>query len=576
MWHLAEVRDMGATRRQPLEHRAPEAAVKRLGGAIGNRRLGRILTRQAAGAATAQSDPSLTAKRVTDDECLVWKDGIRYRVTRRRAARGPQPAKPRRGLVFPDPRLEPPASNPRYGEDAKRRYAELGLRLGGSQVTVRGGSFKEFESASAATGSEPLVPAGTTNLRPIIEALQKDTPLLHHTPDFSPPVPPDPIRAQSLDQDMAAYLKSKGQLGGPRMTRNLNLPVPDVFAPIESWREPFVDVATEYGRLRFSAFASATVNDGRVSSAIGKASVGTGRVGVGAEVGKSSDGVHRALGYLTLNLGSRGEGPASAATDGAGEWTYEVEVERLVQRPGPVALAFNSPRSGTVLEDATQKIYLYFAGEGSKIDPTRSKRELEQLEEAVERGFRVTRVEAFTSPEGSLDRSARFQGNRALAQQRARAAADYVRGRWPHAIPAAGDRTVFSRSVEGKELYGALSPDGPELAGSELLAHVVEHFGKEPAEERHRTDELLEKVKRVRDPGRRAALIYPLLRRAEITLTGTVSRFRPFMPGGAELVSLPGPWESEWAPAQWLPPDVLEKAGKLFLFVDSIKRMTGR
>jgi hypothetical protein len=574
-----------AAARRPVGHSVPEAAVQRYRSAIGNRRFGR-LARQAAGAPAPQSKPGLTAKRgASDDEVLVWQNGIAYRVRRQRhGTAGPQPAKQRRGLVLPNPQLEPSPANPQYQEDAKRRFLEL--RLGMSNVKIRPGFFKEFESASPATGSAPLVEPNTVDFGPLFDALGKDVPLRNHRGPWGP-ARVDPAAAQAeakliaegkhveaaMRRREAAKREEEMLKGQPFTSPNLKLPVPDSFHPKESVREQFGQVVWDNGRMRVSAFGSTTLEGGDVSNKIGKVSVGSGRYDVGFEGGEDGAGKRRAVAFFAIDLGSREEASAPAA--GAGEWDYVVEVQRLVQRPGPVELAFHGPRSGTVPEDAEKKIYLYFAGGGSKIDLGRSAREIAQLEQAIESGFRVTRVEAFTSPEGSLERNGRYRGNRVLAQERARAATEYVRGRWSHALPAGGDATT-SRTVEGSELYGSASPDGPELAGRELVDHAVKRFGESAAEERHRTDDRLEKLKRARSSRQRAALIYPLLRRAEITLTGTVDRFRPLMPGGAELVRRPGPWESEWVRARSAPKDILDKAASVFVVMDDLRRQAGK
>jgi hypothetical protein len=191
--------------------------------------------------------------------------------------------------------------------------------------------------------------------------------------------------------------------------------------------------------------------------------------------------------------------------------------------------------------------YVYFDYATARIDERRSAQELAELRANLADGYRVSLVEGFTSPEGSHApaNSGRWQGNTRLAQERATAALER----------AQRECSSADGCLAGGEAGGAAEPelytvvrDGEDVEGRELQESAVEGFLTSEAEARHRTPEVIEALERARTPAERARIIYPLLRRAVVHLTRTVTETETYdvlVPGRTEL--------GESAPA---PPDV--------------------
>lgn len=184
-------------------------------------------------------------------------------------------------------------------------------------------------------------------------------------------------------------------------------------------------------------------------------------------------------------------------------------------------------------------VYLYFAyakadwaskaGEaGTKRNPDHKAR----LKTLLADGFQVAEIKGFASPEGPEDPSPRFMGNKALSQARAGAAFDFVKASCTK-TPALLDMrpeesSCFVTGLKpqgGGELYSPPHGAGEaEAKGKPLATAAVEAFMKEPEagqldpEAPHRADVAERVEKRKGSPERQADIVYPLLRRAELSL----------------------------------------------------------
>lgn len=196
---------------------------------------------------------------------------------------------------------------------------------------------------------------------------------------------------------------------------------------------------------------------------------------------------------------------------------YSCRVERDVP-------ARQEPRTRRVPRTDERTRYLYFNYAESTMDMRQSAEEIRLLQTDLGEGFRVSHITAYTSPEGPQAAARRFRGNTQLAEDRARAALEYVRG---NCTLTGGESCFVGGSGEAPatgqgELYTVVDPtNGREVEGNELAANAVEEFRNQPAEARHRTPELEADLERRRTPQRQAAVVYPLLRRAVLTLTRT-------------------------------------------------------
>lgn len=180
-----------------------------------------------------------------------------------------------------------------------------------------------------------------------------------------------------------------------------------------------------------------------------------------------------------------------------------------------------------------EKRYLYFDYAQDTIDRSRSAKELTALRANLADGFQVTNVAGYTSPEGPMGPGPGFIGNIALAQKRADAAARQVQAACPQgkaedkkAGPTAGACFVTGTQAKGAddpELYTRVAVDESgkvvEVEGAPLAEAAVGDFQQAAAEERHRTPELEQALDKQPTAAAKSKLVYPLLRRAVVTLT---------------------------------------------------------
>jgi hypothetical protein len=178
-----------------------------------------------------------------------------------------------------------------------------------------------------------------------------------------------------------------------------------------------------------------------------------------------------------------------------------------------------------------------------------TKADAESIQALFAGGYKLTNVQAFTSPEGLRDPSPKWkEGNKALSERRAKAAMD----------------VAAEQCLEGGCITGTTSPpDDVELApldtekgegtGKGLEDHVIalwEAGGKDIAEQKTPAAE-----KRVAAAGTRhakAEVIYEYLRRARLDFEKAVPRTV------VDEEAKPKHWQTD--PAGNCPPDVLQAA----------------
>jgi uncharacterized protein DUF4157 len=150
-----------------------------------------------------------------------------------------------------------------------------------------------------------------------------------------------------------------------------------------------------------------------------------------------------------------------------------------------------------------EMVSLYFVYSHDTIREDASRAELERLRGLLGRGFRATRIEGFTSPEGPLERLGRFEGNTELGKERAQAATERVRSLGGEVtVKPAGKGELYTEASEGKR----------------LAAHAVPLFMGDAGEMARLTPEDRAQLAAAQTPTAQAAIIYPYLRRAVITL----------------------------------------------------------
>lgn len=167
----------------------------------------------------------------------------------------------------------------------------------------------------------------------------------------------------------------------------------------------------------------------------------------------------------------------------------------------------------------------------------------EDLRKDFEAGFHISSITGYTSPEGPMDPKGKFEGNTALSEERATAARDYIAD---HLCSLRRPGVCFVKEkdsvklVRGGELHTA-TKNGKELEGEELAQHAVPAFlEKESATLTAPEQKALE---RKRSPLAQTEIVYPLLRRAEITLVKdkTETTISISDPGGTKTVAVDCP-----------------------------------
>jgi hypothetical protein len=149
--------------------------------------------------------------------------------------------------------------------------------------------------------------------------------------------------------------------------------------------------------------------------------------------------------------------------------------------------------------------------------------EIPRIQELIDQGWQVSEIKGYTSPEGPREprREGGFSNNE-LARKRSAAARDYIQSLCnPNGALTMRQRTCIipNAPVEGVgELLSAEGPGGEELEGTPLIREVAPEFLQSEEEASRRTPELEQQIAEV-TPRQQASLIYPLLRRAEITFT---------------------------------------------------------
>lgn len=196
-------------------------------------------------------------------------------------------------------------------------------------------------------------------------------------------------------------------------------------------------------------------------------------------------------------------------------YTCEQWRRRTVDRTREVAVTDSDSR------------YIYFNYANEVIDEARSRTELQELAARLREGYHVTGITGFTSPEGPRSRRRRstFVGNDQLSNDRANAALTRV------------EEIIQMLNLEGNTISG-VSPDVVPLGDSELYTldrttpggatveaegapleqHAEQEFRTHSEEDRHRADAEAQLLT-ARTTQQRADIVYPLLRRAVITLT---------------------------------------------------------
>jgi hypothetical protein len=318
---------------------------------------------------------------------------------------------------------------------------------------------------------------------------------------------------------------------------------------------PFAEVTIlQSGSFRLSAGGDVTINTkGDVTGGSARAKVSTGPFDFGGHVGTQPGGGVDVGVDVTVTPGRKTEQKdcRREKTTIVENTRYECQLERDVAPR-------DETRTRTVQDQSSRYIYFDYAQDTIH---SRSAGEISALTGDLRDGYQVSNIRGFTSPEGPLAPHKGFMGNEELARKRAVAAAKLVRsvcptkkGKAPGSADSCfvGGESAVTPTGEG-ELYTIAPLDASgtpqEVEGAPLAEHATDEFLKNPDEQRHRSPELEQQLSDSRSPQKHAEQVYPLLRRAVITLVRTRSE--------TYTEHIPGSVQSEVTAC---PADVIERA----------------
>jgi hypothetical protein len=281
--------------------------------------------------------------------------------------------------------------------------------------------------------------------------------------------------------------------------------------------EPFIDWDIQRpGEWKISGEVTLTLDKEGVKSAGGKLKVEKGEFE--GSLGGSGD----RDGGVTITLQGKwtpGK-PKKAEECPADELYFPYEYECELERDIP---ATKKPVKKSRDDKFPEHRFVYFKYASDEINPKlTTKAELDALESLMANGYKVTNVQAFTSPEGLRDPSPKWkEGNKALAKRRAEAA-----------MHAAAERCLDGGCITGNvsepkdvELLGLdwenLNDTTSEAEGKALEDHVIRTWETDPDVAEQKTPAAEKRVAAARGRKAKAEVIYEYLRRARIDLVRT-------------------------------------------------------
>ncbi len=316
---------------------------------------------------------------------------------------------------------------------------------------------------------------------------------------------------------------------------------------------PYTEAELRVGRWRITAGAEATVDvGGEVTGASGRVGVETetsvGRVGARGRVA-SERVAENPLGgmqggiVLEFTPGARSQRPGCRLRRETlvENIRYDCQLERDIP-PRSEQRTRQLPRRDSVTR------FIYFDYALPRIDRRRSADSFSSMASDLRQGFRISGIRGFASPEGPLGPGRRFEGNVELSRERAQAALAEAQRICQRELGEGQTCTAGEVSPSGMgELYTLVMLDAQgaelEVEGPQQAEHATERFLADEQEAPHRTPELERRLGRARTPQARAALVYPLLRRAAIDLERTrmeTETYTEEIPGRVETVDVLG------------------------------------
>jgi hypothetical protein len=180
----------------------------------------------------------------------------------------------------------------------------------------------------------------------------------------------------------------------------------------------------------------------------------------------------------------------------------------------------------TVEDRFPEHRYVYFKYASDEINPKlTTKDELKQIEDLMAAGYKVTNIQAFTSPEGLRDPSKSWkEGNKALAKRRGEAALNVAAERCLDGGCITGNVTdpkdVELLPLDFENLDGTTS----EGTGRALEDEVIRLWETDPDVAEQRTPAANQRVAAAASRHAKAEIIYGYLRRARIDLEKVTPR----------------------------------------------------
>ena len=286
--------------------------------------------------------------------------------------------------------------------------------------------------------------------------------------------------------------------------------------------QPFIDWDIQRpGDWKITGDVTLTLDKGGFKKIEGKIGVEKGPFGgsVGGEVDRDGGWTITVKGEVKL-----GDKPKTKEACPADELLFPYEYSCELERDVPATVK-RTPMSKD--ERFPEHRFVYFKYASDEINPQlTTKDDLKALEDLMAAGYKVTNVQAFTSPEGLRDPSPRWEeGNRNLSTRRADAA-----------MHVAAERCLDGGCITGNisppkdaELlpldFENLEHPPSEASGKALEDHVIQAWNDGTSEDirEQKTPAADKRVKAARGRRAKAEVIYQYLRRSRIDLEKVVT-----------------------------------------------------
>lgn len=290
---------------------------------------------------------------------------------------------------------------------------------------------------------------------------------------------------------------------------------------------PFVNLqVAKSGSWDFSIRTNVTVDSSGFKGAGGSVVIDAGAFKITGSVSESRDKGFNVIFGVEIPLGSNPK-----------EFTCKTVKVPAVITPTDscekITPAHEEPAIENVPGVDEKTTYIYFNYATEKIESVKTDPEISKLKSLLQDDYSITKITGYTSPEGLKQKVPGFRGNDKLSRDRTDAA--YTKAtktcsevQKDHSdIICSGITTEIQEFPDNSELYTAtkeVNGETKEVEGDELIKSTESQFLESTEEKRFTDDpEFKSKLEKAKTPKQKEELIYPMLRRAKILLTKSIT-----------------------------------------------------